>query len=357
MTGDTAPATAALGGPADALPLGAVLVVDDEAGVRDLMTRWLRAIGYTVVPAASAEEALAVVETTPVSVALCDIRMPGRDGLWLAEQIRRRSPDTALVMATGVQDVGSAVTSLRHGVIDYLMKPFGRDRLREAVQRGVDWHRVAAMSRRSRDELAAEARERREHLVQAFTALPLTSRAGVDAVLAMLTLREPAVLDHSRRVAALAVRTGRALGMTGDAIEALDCAALVHDVHKLALPDAVLRGEGPLSPAELDLVRQGPQFTSDLLARVPMLAAAARVVRDACERWDGSGYPRGLAGTAVEIGSRVLGAADAFDTMTHPRRFAPARSPADAREELRRSAGSQFDPRVVDALLSAVGEI
>jgi len=336
---------------------GAVLVVDDEAGVRDLMTRWLRAIGYRVVPAASAEEALAVLDSTSVAVALCDIRMPGRDGLWLAEQLRRRSPHTALVMATGVQDVGSAVTSLRHGVIDYLMKPFGRDRLREAVECGFDWHRGAAAARRSRETLHEEARQRREHLAEAMASVPLESRAAVDTMLSLLTVREPALLGHSRRVAALAVRAGRVLGLAPERLAVVDVAGLVHDLIKLSLPDAVLHSEGPLRPDDADLVREAPRHAYELLVRVPSLEQAAALVRDAFERWDGTGYPRGLAGSDVAIGSRLLGVADAYDTMIHPRRFAPARSRDDARAELRRVAGTQFDPAVVDAVLASIDAV
>ena len=111
----------------------AVLVVDDETGVRDLMARWLASGGYAVSTASSAVEALDRVHVTAPAVALCDIRMPGRDGLWLAEQIRNDAPQTAVIMATGVQDVGSAVTSLRQGVVDYLTKPFGRERLQKSL--------------------------------------------------------------------------------------------------------------------------------------------------------------------------------------------------------------------------------
>ena len=106
-----------------------VLIVDDENNVRDLMSRWLESGGYTVITASSAEEALRGLETSTPAVALCDIRMPGHDGVWLAERIRQSHPETAVIMATGVQDVGPAVQTLRQGVIDYLTKPFGRDRL------------------------------------------------------------------------------------------------------------------------------------------------------------------------------------------------------------------------------------
>ena len=108
-----------------------VLVVDDEPGIREIIARWLAGGGFEVQTASSAAEALDRVHDRAPAVALCDIRMPGHDGLWLAKQIRQDAPETAVIMATGVQDVNSAVTSLRQGVIDYLTKPFGRDRLRE----------------------------------------------------------------------------------------------------------------------------------------------------------------------------------------------------------------------------------
>src|SRR5438876_373966 len=108
---------------------------------------------------------------TPPAVALCDIRMPGHDGLWLAQQIRQEWPETAVIMATGVQDVASAVASLRQGVIDYLTKPFGRDRLRDAVSRGLKWHRAARESRRWRESLEQELDQRRRRLIEAIAAL------------------------------------------------------------------------------------------------------------------------------------------------------------------------------------------
>jgi DNA-binding NtrC family response regulator len=127
-----------------------VLIVDDEASVRHLMRRWLKSRGYSVTVAPGADQALEVMATTPTAVALCDLRMPGRDGLWLADQLRREHPDTAVIIATAASDVGSAVESLGQGVVDYLTKPFERERLCEAVSRGVEWHRSACDSRRWR---------------------------------------------------------------------------------------------------------------------------------------------------------------------------------------------------------------
>jgi len=168
-----------------------VLVVDDEPGIREILVRWLAGVGYDVQTAASADEALRRVHDRPPAVALCDIRMPGRDGLWLAQHIRRDAPETAVIMATGVQDVNSAVTSLRQGVIDYLTKPFGRDRLRESVLRGIEWHKAATDSRRWREALDAEVDQRRGRLSDALGSLTIDTDAALDGLLNARTLRDP----------------------------------------------------------------------------------------------------------------------------------------------------------------------
>ncbi|MCL4811760.1 MAG: response regulator [Vicinamibacteraceae bacterium] len=331
-----------------------ILVVDDEAGVRDLMARWLRALELDVVAVGSAEDALATIRSRPITVALCDIRMPGRDGLWLAEQVRRLSPDTAVVMATGVQDVGSAVTSLRHGVIDYLMKPFGRDRLREAVQRGIDWHRAAVDARAGGEDRLTEAQQRREELATAIAGLHIESRAALEALVTMLALQDRGMIEHSRRVAQAAIALGRALGVDAAGLDLLDRAALAHEIEKLTMPPGVIQKEGPLSPAEQELVRQAPEHGYRLLEGVPYLAEAAAVLRARHERWDGGGYPRALAGEAIPLASRILAVADTYESMVRPRRPQPALPVADALQELDRCSGTQFDPDVVAAFRSVV---
>jgi cyclic di-GMP phosphodiesterase len=344
-----------LGPHEDPMP-ASVLIVDDEQAVRELMSRWLASGGYDVTTARNADEALSRVHEVPPAVALCDIRMPGRDGLWLAQQIREQAPETAVIMATGVQDVGSAVASLRQGVIDYLTKPFGRDRLREAVFRGLEWHRAARDSRRWRESLEQELDERRRRLTAAIAALRIDDDAALEAMLAMLSLSDRDLYAHAYRVAALAVSVGRALGMPADERAVLERAALMHDLGKLAIPEAVLRKPAPLTREEQTLVRLHPSLAADLLRTIPFLAGAADLVRDAHERMDGLGYPRGVRAGDVPLGARIIAVADAFDTMTRPRVFRDAIGPREAYLELSRCAGTQFDPVVVEAF-KGIGEL
>lgn len=326
-----------------------VLVVDDEGGVRNLMARWLHLSGYEVREAANADDALSEVRTSPVAVALCDIRMPGRDGLWLAGQLRERSPETAVIMATAFDDVGPAVRSLRNGVVDYLMKPFGRDRLQEAVTRGFSWHRAAVDARRLRHTLELDADERRRELAGVLQALHVEGPEGPDRLVRVLAVREPDVYDHAHRVAALAAAVARELEMPDPDIQVLTRAALLHDVARLLLPARITDKVGALSPEEDEMVRRSPETAYELMRAVPSLAAAAELVRSRHEHHDGSGYPANLQAGDIPLGSRILAVVDSFDTMTVPRPFRPARPAAAALAEVRAGRGVRFDPAVVDA--------
>lgn len=327
-----------------------VLVVDDEIGVRDLMSRWL-AGGYDVRTACNADEALTRVHGDPPAVAVCDIRMPGHDGLWLAQRIRDASPETAVIMATGIQDAASAVTSLKQGVIDYLTKPFGRDRLRDSVMRGVEWHRSARESRRWREALEVELNARRDRILDAIASLSIDGDAALDRMLSTLTLGDPNAYAHAYRVAALAVSIARTMGVPDADLPALEQAALLHDLGKLAIPDAVLRKPAPLTAEEQLLVRLHPTIGADLITGIPYIANAVDIVRHAHERTDGLGFPNGIRGGAIPLAARIISVADAFDTMTRPRVFRDAISPREACLEVSRCAGTQFDPQIVEAFL------
>ena len=331
-----------------------VLVVDDERPMRELIARWLSAGGYEVRTAEGADEALDDVRRSAPAVALCDIRMPGRDGLWLAHQIRRDAPDTAVVMASGVQDTTSVVVSFRDGVIDYLTKPFGRDRLQESMLRAVEWHEAARESRRWRQSLEREVDAGRARLAAALDGAPIESDLGLDALLVRLLDGSSDAYAHAYRVGALASGIGRTLGLGDEELQLIERAALLHDIGKIAMPDAVLRKPAPLTREEQDLVRQHPAIAAEAIQRLPYLAPAADLVRDAQERMDGLGYPSGIRACDVALGARIIAVADAYDTMTRSRVFRDALAPQDALLEVERCAGAQFDPLVVEAFKRAI---
>ena len=331
-----------------------ILIVDDEQGVRSLLGRWLESSGYRVLLATGAEAALAVFDEDPPALVVCDIRMPGRDGLWLAARVRQDFPETAVIISSGVQDGRAAEECLRHGVLEYLTKPYGRDRLRDAVRRGLDWHTAASEARRWKRLLEGELRERKSGLTRVVRGLAVHGEQDLETLL-NVALGQREAVAHAHRVRVLAVATARKLELAPDIVAVLARAALVHDLGKAALPIALVRKPAALTDEELALMRTYPAVGGALLAEIPFLKDTAAIVRDAHERMDGHGFPHGIRAASVSMAARILGLVDAFDAMTHSRVFRDAVSTTDALLEIDRCAGTQFDPLVVEAFHAVVG--
>jgi HD-GYP domain-containing protein (c-di-GMP phosphodiesterase class II) len=195
---------------------------------------------------------------------------------------------------------------------------------------------------------AHEERDRLvEQLRQAFIG---TAEALANA----LEAKDHDTADHARSTAELAVAVGRRLGLAGKELEDLRYEAIFHDVGKIAIPDAILNKPGPLDDEERALIQQHTVFGEQILAPVPFLSQVREIVRHAHERWDGSGYPDGLSGEQIPLGSRIVFVVDAYHEMASDRPYRASMSRADALSELRANAGTQFDPRVVEVFVAAL---
>ena len=176
----------------------------------------------------------------------------------------------------------------------------------------------------------------------------------VEALVALVGVRDLYTGRHTHDVASLAMRMALALGLDAAEARLVGLAGRLHDVGKVGVPDAVLQKRGRLSEDEWAIMRTHPQVGADVVGRVPALRALVPAIRGHHERWDGCGYPDGLSGEAIPLAARIVAVADAYGAMTTERPYQQARSAARAFDELRRCAGSQFDPRVVDACARAV---
>lgn len=179
---------------------------------------------------------------------------------------------------------------------------------------------------------------------------------GASALVTALQRHDGATGWHSRRVSLLARRVGALLGVTGDPLDELEEAALVHDAGKLNVPAQVLRKPGPLSPDEWSLMRRHPEWGAEVVARLDGLGRHAEAIRSHHENWSGQGYPTGRSGAEIPLAARIISACDAYDAMTTERPYAPRRSAGEAVVELRACAGTQFDPVVVSALEAVLAE-
>jgi|SoiMethySBSTD1v2_1073268.scaffolds.fasta_scaffold01511_20 cyclic di-GMP phosphodiesterase len=324
-----------------------VLIVDDEKPLRQLLQHWIGAEGATAVGVGSAEEGLALIQAGEVpAVALCDIRLPGKDGLWLAEQLRSGFPDTVVLMTTGVLEFDAAVTSLQSGVVDYLVKPFSRERLTEAVKRALVTH----SSRRAVAATQRELDERRAQIARALEELEINTTASLEAMLAMVRVRDTHSSDHAHRVATLAVNLAKALSIEGSQLIDIERAALLHNLGRLALPDQILvRKERSPSDEERATLRSYPLHGQAMLKNVPFLAGANDIAVAAHERYDGSGFPRKLKGEAIPFGARIVAVADVWDELVYGIGDTPV-APAHALEIMTVERLPEFDPLVLGAL-------
>jgi response regulator RpfG family c-di-GMP phosphodiesterase len=325
-----------------------VLIVDDEEPLRKLLQHWVEAEGATTIEAGTAEDALALAQSGGApAVALCDIRLgDGKDGLWLADQLHRAFPETVVLMTTGVLEFNAAVNSLQSGVMDYLVKPFSRERLIEAVTRAF----LAHQSRRAVNDMQRELDDRRAQIADALGELEMNAAASLEAMLAMLRVRDAHSYDHAHRVAALSVNLAMALRISEPQLSDIERAALLHNLGRLALPDSILiRKERSLSEDERAKLRSYPLHGQAMLKNVPFLAGANEIAVAAHERYDGSGFPRGLKGEQISIGARIIAVADVWDELVSGIGDTPV-APAHALEIMSVQRLAQFDPMVVGAL-------
>ncbi len=323
-----------------------VMIVDDEEPIRFVLRSWLEPEGATVVEAESAEEALRLATTgEPPAIAFCDLRLPGEDGLWLAEQLQKAAPDTAVVMTTGVHEFDAAVRSLKSGVVDYLSKPYPRERFIEAYRRAF----IAHHSRRALTVMHAELDQRHAQITEALAELELNVSSSLDAMLAIVRLRDHRSADHARRVAHLSVNLAMTLQIGEPQLSEIERAALLHNLGRLALPDDLLtKPETALTAEERARLQSYPLHGFAMLKNVPFLAAANRIAVATHEKYDGSGFPNGLVGDSIPLEARIIAAANAYDELVSRVHEQPI-TPARALEVMSTDRATEFDPLVLGA--------
>jgi putative nucleotidyltransferase with HDIG domain len=327
-----------------------VLVVDDDPSMRGILTTWVNSFGYDARDATSAEEALDALSRKPADIAISDVHMPGENGVWLAAQIRRLHPRTAIIMATSGREVDIAVSSLQNDVVDYLLKPFDGPRLREALALAVDWHRASSGAFDLHEALGDRLRTRRAEVAGALAAAQHSPSDALYGLISMLQLQDRDGRGHATRVAQLALAIADEIGIDDDMLMDVEKGALLHDIGKLDMPASILAKPAPLTDAEWTVMRTHPQVGYDIVSRLEGFEHAAEMVLSHHEAYDGSGYPRGLRGEEIPLTARILTIADSYDSMTHPHTQRPPMPPRLAIREIERCAGSQFDPDMAAVL-------
>ena len=336
-----------------------VLVVDDNQSVREILHDGLAAAGYEVVTAASAAEARAhYAAGARFELCLCDIDMPGEPGTELLPWLKRNDPDLVVVMVTGIDDAGTAVSTMLSGASDYVCKPFSLTEVRARASQALEKRCLVLENREYQLHLERLVEERTHEVLEAMSRIRGLNddlRSAYDntlyALMAALDYRDNETQGHSLRVVRYTERLAAELGIGEPELTDIRRGAMLHDVGKIGIPDSVLRKPAKLDVDEWAVMRKHPQLGWEMLRDIPFLRVAAEIVLCHQERYDGAGYPRGLRAEKIPIGARLFAVADTFDAMTSDRPYRRALSYERTRQELLDFSGSQFDPAVVEAFL------
>jgi putative nucleotidyltransferase with HDIG domain len=335
------------------MPLERILVVDDEDAIREIVSSMLTSSGYQCQQAASGEQALALLESgEEFELLLSDMLMNGMNGEALLQRTKEKFPDIPVVMVTAVQDISVALASIRNGAYDYLLKPFEREQLLATVRRALENRRLKLENRTYQTNLETLVTARTEQLRKAMTTLERSYDITLEALGDALDLKDAETEGHSKRVTAFTIAIARHMGLSADQIRIIARGAFLHDIGKMAIPDAILRKPGALDPDEVTIMREHCYRGYQLLKRIPFLGEASEIVYSHQERFDGTGYPRGMKGIEIPLGARIFSVADTLDAITSDRPYRPAQSVQAAQKEIEKWSGRQFDPDVVKAFLS-----
>jgi putative nucleotidyltransferase with HDIG domain len=358
------------------MPAERILVVDDEEAIREVVTSMLGSAGYNCQQAGSGKEALAILDSGgQFELILSDLMMAELDGIGLLERTKERYPDMPVVMVTAVHDISVALTAIRNGAYDYLLKPFEREQLLATARRALENRRLKLENRAYQTKLEGLVEERTQKLHKAngdleeanktlelandnLKRLNLDLEKSYDITLEALgdalDLKDAETEGHSRRVTAFTIAIARQMGIASDSHEMRTIArgAFLHDIGKMAIPDNILRKPAKLDAPEIQTMQEHCFHGYQMLKKIPFLQEPAEIVYAHQEKFDGSGYPRGLKGNQIPLGARIFAVADTLDAITSDRPYRPKQTFEAARKEIHAWSGRQFDPEVVKVFLA-----
>lgn len=318
-----------------------VLVVDDEPFISRLLQRNLTMAGYACLTASNADEAWATLQTHDCALVISDITMPGRSGLDLLRQIRKEMPQVAVIMLTGVDDRATAISALESGAYGYLIKPFDENEIQIGVVNALRRRELEMMRDNYENSLEEEVRQRTSQIRQREEEIVLRLAQAAE-------YRDDETGEHIRRVGQFASELARLLGWSETETDNIGLAAPMHDIGKMGIPDAILRKPGKLTPEEFGIIKTHPEIGGRILERskIPLLKMAFDIALGHHEKWDGSGYPRGLRGTEIPESARIVAVCDVYDALVHDRIYRRAYPKDEALAIMSESNGKHFDPNV-----------
>lgn len=335
-----------------------MLVVDDDPSIGRLIQRMLDKQPFSIDVSHQAADAREKVQSakSQYDVLMIDLNLSEESGFDILEEMHAIDPSVVNVVISGEATVDNAVASLRFGAYDFVEKPLTRENVQAVLDRAVEYRRLMQENRRYQLYLEDIVQEKSQTLMRTMQQLQRSYQFTLEAMVRMLDAREKTTGEHSLRVQRLASIISERMNLSDDQKEAIARGALLHDIGKIAIPDSILLKPGPLNDEEWDIMKTHAEIGYSVIRQNPDLAEVAEIVHSHHERFDGSGYPRGIQGETICLGARIFALVDAYDAMRSDRVYRKSISPDDTREEILRCKGTHFDPRIVDLFIECQQE-
>jgi len=336
-----------------------ILIVDDEETIRQLLRKTLSREGYQCQEAPNAEQALEKLKNNLISLVVLDIKMPGKSGIELLPEIKAVYPDTAVVMATATIDINVAIQCMKQGAYDYVTKPFNLDAVVLSLDRALDKRRLELEIKEYQQHLEQMVAERTDELKQAIEKIKLTSLDTIHRLAKAAEYRDEDTGAHIKRIGQYSATIARKMELSDSEVENMVYAAPMHDVGKIGIPDHILLKPGKLDPDEWEIMKKHATIGAEILrgSGAEFIRLAEVIALTHHEKWDGSGYPKGLRGSEIPLAGRIVAIADVFGALTSKRPYKNAYSIEESFKIIRESTGAHFDPDVVEAFSRSEREI
>ena len=321
-----------------------VLIVDDEYIGRETLQSVLEGEGYQLEMAENGFQAIEKAKQLLPDVILLDVMMPGMTGFEVCQRIRNdpQIAEIPIIILTALDDRESLLNALKAGADDFISKPFDRYELRA---------RLLGITRLNRyQKLLQERAKLREANAQLLKAYEAT----IESLSHALDLRDRETEGHSRRVTEVTIKLAQRLNIGDEEIIHIRRGALLHDIGKIGIPDSILQKPDTLTEEEWSIMRKHPQFAYDMLSPIEYLQPALAIPYNHHEKWDGTGYPRGLKGEEIPTSARLFAIADVWDAVTSNRPYRAAWTEEQALAYIREQSGKHFDPQVVELFFSVI---
>ena len=333
-----------------------VLTVDDNPQIVSLTVRVLNGFGYDARGLCDPREAPGVVRSFNPEVCILDIEMPFMTGSELMDAIKSIDPQTEIILLTGLNDTLLAVDLMKRGAADFLLKPIEPKQMDVAVARALEHRRLIMENMAYKLHLEALVVDRSKALSDALKNLSDLHSATLETLATAIDLRDQGTSGHSRRVADMTLGIAKKMGISDGELVQIEHGALLHDIGKLRIPDSILWKPSELTPEEWEIMRKHPEYGYEFVRKIGFLKEAADIILSHHEKYDGTGYPRGLKGDEISFGARVFTMVDSIDALLYDRPYHRGTAFPEACEEIRKRAGSHFDPTLVEPFLQLLSD-